>query len=137
MPNGSTCRKRRGKCNQPFTSLPKEGNPHGEEWSKQVPAWESGPRDLLLPHMGDIWGDELCPSASTSYLGWHGQAAGAAFSLEVFCPHSPKMFLWCLSHLWCSVMSELWEPAEKCLFPPPAQSIIMSIQMLASPRCFP
>ena len=79
------------------------------------------------------------PLCDTIYLGWHGQATGAAFSPEVFCPHSPKVFSWCLSYLLYSVMSGLWEPAGKWLFPPPAQSIIMSVQVPASPspQCFP
>lgn len=91
-----------------------------------------------------IWGmygemSYLMPLCDTMYLGRHGEAAGAAFKPEVFCSHSPKTFSWCLSPLLCSVMSGLWEPAGKWLFLPPAQSIIMSTQVPASPsgQCFP
>jgi len=70
--NGSARRNGRGKCNQPFTSLPNEGTPgvHGEE----LPAWENGPIVLLLPHMGYIYREVSYVRPSVTPSIWHSMA---------------------------------------------------------------
>lgn len=56
-------------------------------------------------------------------MGWHGQAARAAFNHEIFCTHFPQDVF-----LVLELTLLLWETAGKFLFPSPSQSIIMSAQ---------
>lgn len=117
VPNGSTCWKGRGKCKESFTSLPREGI-LGLHHREEVLVWKMALWCCFYSLQGmDGQVSYPVPLCDTRCLGWHGQAAGAAFS-SGFSVHTPLRCFPGTSVTSCTLMSGFWEPTGKCLFPP-------------------